>query len=261
MEAKTNDLNVAMSKYKEAVLPVVLTLISLSLLFFVGLNSFNSISVIKEDLSLSQSKLTVLEEKRKNLEAIAGMAGVLDDNLALAVNALPEKDEISALLSQVQQISGEASVNLNSLQYTGNSRSSSNQGADAKKTGLENGLFVQTTVMGTYQQIIRFLELLENARRVVSVESLRLSTSSKEDVSSLNASLSITGYYLERSPQSISSATSPVRADFRSVSLNQVLEKLRSYKRYENIAPKPIEEPAPVEESVEEEQPVESTEI
>jgi len=244
MELITN-LTSSILKYKGILFPALLLLVAGAILFFVGFKSFNSLSDIKENILLSQDRLSALSEKRKNLEIVSGMAGVLDDNLFLALDALPEKDEISALLSQIQQISGEAGVYLNSLQYTGASKATSANAGEAKNLGAENGLFAQTMVTGSYSQLIKFLELLENARRIVSFESLRLGAISKEDLTKLNVSLSITGYYLgqEILTPSLASGMS-VKADFRSGNLNKVLEKLRGYKKYENIniAPVPVEE-------------------
>lgn len=225
------------TKYKGLLLPAVFTLCAVVVLFLVGFKTFYNLPNIKSDISKAQSRLVILETKSKSLEGISGVSGVLDENIALALEALPEKDEISALLSEVQQISGEAGVKLSSLQYTGVAKAlnlQEEQNVKASDIG-ESGLYVQAAVEGTYQQLVKFLELLENARRVVSFEFLHLSSVSKDDLTKLNMSLNITGYYLKPKVSAAASPDTPVKIDFRSSDLNKVLEELRSFKRYENI--------------------------
>ncbi|MFH1566231.1 MAG: type 4a pilus biogenesis protein PilO [bacterium] len=230
MVLKPTNLNFNFAKVKEMVLPIVFITVALAVLFLVGFKSFTSLSGIKEEIIQSGNKLTELVERRGSLEVITGMSGVLEENIVLSLDALPEKDEISALLSQFQQISGESGLKLSSLQYTGSS----------KEEISENGLYVQIAVEGSYQKTVKFLELLESARRIVSFESLRLNAISKEDPSVLSVSLSATGYYLK--PTVVKTGLSGdvaalTRVDFRSNNLNKVLENLRLYKKYENIAP------------------------
>jgi len=231
MELKVSKSSINISKYKDIAIPVGFIIIALAIFLLVGFKSFGSLAPLKESIAASQARLTGLEERRRNLEIISGMSGILDENIALVVSAVPEKDEVSGLLSQIQQIAGEAGVTLKSLQYTGSSK-----GYKSEETPInsreENGLFVQVSVDGSYSQLVKFLELLENARRIVNFESLRLSAVSKEDLTRLNGSLSATGYYLEQKAAREVSGNEKI-IDFRSGDFNKILEELRSYKRYE----------------------------
>jgi len=244
MELKVSKSNINISKYKDIAIPVGFIIIALAILLLVGFKSFGSLAPLKESIAASQARLTGLEERRRNLEIISGMSGILDENIALVVSAVPEKDEVSGLLSQIQQIAGEAGVTLKSLQYTGSSKGYKSEKAPINSRE-ENGLFVQVSVDGSYSQLVKFLELLENARRIVNFESLRLSAVSKEDLTRLNGSLSATGYYLEQKAAREVSGNEKI-IDFRSGDLNKILEELRSYKRYETkslLVEPDVEEP------------------
>lgn len=228
---ETPNVKLSVNKYKVYLVPAILLVLSIILVLLVGLPSFKSHSSLKIESENAANNLSKLTEKRLSLEKVASLSGALDDNLLLIKKALPDENEIPALLSQIQQVANEAGTELDSITYS----SSSNQrpvGGSEKNTASPNEIFVQTSVSGTYQQAIKILDILEKARRVVTIDSVRLDLKAKEDPKVLNYSLALKGYYLE-AKGTVSSTDKFSNLDI--ADYNNILEEIRSYREYENI--------------------------
>jgi len=254
--------NVSLKGSKDMVVAALLFVMSAALLGLVAYPSFSSLSSLKAEADSHNQELDSLTARRENLEALSNISATLDDDLNLVKKAVPDSNEIPALLSQVQQIALESGVSIKTLQYSGSAGSSlqaapevqsppasaeEDLGAPSPSEGAlpspksptsSSKILVQVNVSGSYQQMVLFLKTLESARRLLSFESLRLASDSKEDISHMALSTNLTGYY---SP----SVSSPNQSmDLKGALFKNIIETLRSYKEYENKEI-PAEVPSP----------------
>ena len=281
------NIGLNLGKFGRFILPLVFVLSATAIFLLVGLPSFKKLDLLKAEKASTEQKLLSLETRRKNLEKVSSVAGSLEDNLNLVNKALPEDNRIPALLSQIQQISSESGVELSSLQYSGSYKNkTSDVSKDGEKSENDTKILVQASVGGDYKQVTTFFKALESARRILSFENVKLSADSKDDLSTFQVSLGLSGYYMNSDAFSAQSATpaapaAPVEPgvsevpvvptdaiseessllaasspalEFNSKEFNNVLESLRVFREYENM---PLNLNTVVEEKVTEETPAE----
>jgi len=192
------NIGLNLGKFGRFILPLVFVLSATAIFLLVGLPSFKKLDLLKAEKASTEQKLLSLETRRKNLEKVSSVAGSLEDNLNLVNKALPEDNRIPALLSQIQQISSESGVELSSLQYSGSYKNkTSDVSKDGEKSENDTKILVQASVGGDYKQVTTFFKALESARRILSFENVKLSADSKDDLSTFQVSLGLSGYYMK----------------------------------------------------------------
>lgn len=258
-------LNIDTQQIKETVLNFVVPLIAVSisiltLLLFVY-PSYKNVPVKKLELEGKVTLDRTLNAKYTNLKKLVDFQSVLNEDAAIVNKVLVSEAEVPKLLDQVNQIADNSGIALNRLSYSYGSTSS---GGAADPTGA-NLSIVSVSLAGdlNYEQMIVFMESVENASRFLKVSTFRYSkaqvTSGEEG--NLSGSFSIDSPYLF--VQSTAVTDEPLDLDISSSDFVSFLNMLRSLRYYEFINQNIEAEEEKVEENKEEvveETPVENTE-
>ncbi len=151
---------------------------ALILFLAVGLTSFSKYQSnfaksqeIKQQLVELKARLTIINEASPEKDIIV-------ENSKLMDFLLPNEASVPVVMTEVQQIANENGVTLTALQFAEGGSTAGGVKAAA------NSVNMQTSATGSYAQIQAFLKGIENAGRLLIVESLRFSAVTNQPVSS-----------------------------------------------------------------------------
>jgi Tfp pilus assembly protein PilO len=253
------DVKIDTSAVKDTILnfivPLVCFGVSAGLVFFIIYPSIQKTPQLKSDLQTKTALRTQLETKVGILNKLTDYKSVIEEDLKLMDRILVSDDNVPYLLNQIDTISRNAGFELTKLNY-GLGGSTEDASGD---TGAEY-IAVNLGVNGTYEQLIRFLQNMEKAARLVNVSNFRYALSSS-DVNDpvLGMSFLIYSPYLQ--VNSAATTDDPIQIDITDPAFVSILNYIKEFTFYENMPPsaeisaeeKPIEEiEAPVEEPTEE---------
>lgn len=175
-----------------------------------------------------KEKLVLVSERLKIINNLVSLQQSLKSSLSLADKALPSREEVPILMTQIQALATESGVLLKTLQFGGISKATE---AGHKKISL------QAMLEGSYVNLTSFLKNLEKTSRIIDVETV--SFDSRKNQENLSASLGLSAYFLEKETTKI--GPTGVALTFTSQSGLETLNYLKTLRVYE-----PQTEPATV---------------
>ncbi len=213
-------------------IPITALIISALLFIFVILPSINEIPLLRADLNEKQALVDQLDAKLLKLRNLTDFKGSVDENNELLSTVLVEEPLVPQLLTQIDRIAGESGVTITKINYA----TSENTGpADPNAEVVKPPYNVVTINVGsdsTYDQIVTFLSNLENAGRVVDINSIRFNTLEDEERSGIfSSSFVISSPYVKVETSAVTD--DPISFDLANAQFQNLMSKLKALKIYD----------------------------
>lgn len=199
------------------------------ILLLVALPRIGNFSSISEEIEGSQKRLTTLKEKGVKLADLLTHQEALDSDLSVIDAALPEKENVPELLSQIEKIASESGVSIRALHFGGGSGIPAVSGKPGA-TGKYSTVQLQAEAEGSFANLVSFLTNIENASRLIFVDNLRFNQETVREATLLRVSLALTSFFVTLPEDT--SLMRPVALNLNSSSLNNILEKLKPLRIY-----------------------------
>lgn len=243
-------------KIKDTILNFLIPLIAIVgtvlLLILYIMPSYKSLPVKKQELEGKITLKNTLTEKVSALNRLVDYKSVFDENSEIVNKVLVSEPEVPRLLDQASQMAEKAGTSLEKLSFSYSSKGNSSTGLDT--------VSVSMGVNSSFEQLIVFMELIENASRFVSVPSFRYSISDKtsEDRAAVSSTFSVDSPYLF--VQSSAVTDDPIKIDVTSNEFLSFMSMLKELDYYDFINKNIQAEEEKLEEVEEAEESVQATE-
>lgn len=179
----------------------------------------------------SQEMLSVLTVKVQKLEDFEANPEVLDEEFTRFDQAIPSEIGVPTLLTQIQTVANTAGVKVTVLQFGG-------VGGGARETeegeaGPEqlNEVRLKLSVEGSFDNIVKLLQTLETATRLIDAESVGYNIQEAEmGTPTLTAELTLISYYIS-TPSLV--PENPITFSFADEAFqrnSEVLQRMTPYK-------------------------------
>ena len=167
-------------QYKIFIYPVLVTVASLFLIFFLILPQIKGFLGGRENLGQVRNRLEVLTVKAKELETIDKED--LRKKMGLTLTALPSEKDFPQVIGVLQEVARASGVVLLSIQI-----------GQAQSASTTNGFPVKVEVVGSKLALASFLRNVESSSRVMKAGSIELSFSKVQD--NIDASVMVDVFY------------------------------------------------------------------
>ncbi len=255
------DIKIDTSALKDTVMNFIVPLVcfgaSAGLVLFIIYPSIQKMPQLKSDLQTKTSLRTQLDTKVAKLNKLTDYKSVLEEDLVLLDRVLVSEDNVPYLLNQVDNITRGAGFTLSKLNYGLGGATESGAG----DIGTEF-VAVNLGVTGTYEQLIHFLQNMEKAARLVNISNFRYGIAGS-DITDSTLALSFLLYSPYLQVNSTATTDDPIQLDITDPSFVSMLNYLKGFTFYENMAPsetvKAEERPIEEIENTEEPENIETT--
>ena len=225
------DMSSALYKIKDTVLNFLIPLIAIVGSVLLGIlyimPSFKSLPIKKAELESKMIVKNTLDDKVSDLRRLVDMKSTFDENSEIVNKVLVAEPEVPRLLDQATQITEKAGMSLERLGYSYSSKGES-------ETGLDT-VTVSMGVNSSFEQLILFMELVENSARYVSIPSFRYSVSDKitEDKGAVSSTFSLDSPYLFVKSSAVTD--DPIKIDVTSSDFINFMDMLKGLDYYDFI--------------------------
>lgn len=145
------------------------TLIALSVFGFFAINpTLSTIVRLQKELSDNQFVDKKLTEKINNLSILQAKYKLLENDLSIILQALPQTPSAPLFAAQVQSIAAKSNVSISRLQVFQVELSG------GKKKTLDSSFAFSLETVGFYPDISAFLTSLVNSQRIVTIDTLSI---------------------------------------------------------------------------------------
>ncbi|MEK7610786.1 MAG: type 4a pilus biogenesis protein PilO [Patescibacteria group bacterium] len=200
--------------------------LGLLVVLLIAVPRISNLAALKSEIKDNQTKLGNLKEKYVKLTDLLAHQEALESDLSFIDAALPDKENIPELLSQIEKIASESGVSIRALHFGTGASEPAKTGKEKKFATVQ----LQAEADGSYANLGSFLNNLENASRLIFVDSLRFSQETIRDTQRLRVSLSLTSFYVTL-PGEIA-LSRPVTLNLNSPALSRVLEVIKPLRIY-----------------------------
>ena len=206
-----------------------------ALIFFVFLYpSFIAIPDLKTQLESQQKLENQLRAKLDNLNRLVDFKSVVDENSDLVNKVLVSESSIPSLLTQIDQVAKNAGLKIARLNYSLGS-------SDPEKTVSYELVNVNLSLEGTADQTLNFLRDVENAARMINVDTVRYSMDTVDGNVVLASDFVLSSPYLF--VQSDAVTDEPVDLDITSEEFKNLISKLKELRYYDtSVVVEPLSE-------------------
>lgn len=171
---------------KKAYTLMGITLVALSIFGAFAIRpSLSTIFSLRKEVQDLRNVDALLDDKISNLSLAQSRYKTIKKDLYLLDVALPENPEVPTLLQVLNSFSGRSGVTISDMQF--DPAGTSTQKLQTKKAKI--------AFTGTYPQVLKFLELLENSLYQINVLDLSVTLRSKLGPSYLDVKLDLETYY------------------------------------------------------------------
>lgn len=210
-------------------IPLVLLLGTIALAIFIVYPKYNEIPVKKDTADKLTQQDQRLQVKINKLNDLVDFKEIVNEDLKLVNTALPSTDDIPLLLTEIQQISKGAGLDITNLTYAAST---------ADKSGKANKVYVQLSANGNFNQTKVFISNLEKASRIIDISTLRFSsseTAQKTDLetSEVQITLGLISPYLFVESKAVTE--DPITIDVRDKGFLTFINKLKGFTTYETV--------------------------
>ncbi len=210
------------------VVPLILLIVTALLGFLYIKPTYKQMGEISADVSAKQELVSVLTYKTAALTKMKDFGSVLKENADLMSALLPTDSNVPQLLDEVAQISANAGMALDRLSYSYAAPQGQAAGVSEPTKQDDKGLVqVAMTSTGSYDQLVVFMESIENAARLADVTDFRLGV---DEVSALSANINIDSPYM--AVQSNAVTDDPVTLDISSQGFVNFINRAKTFKIY-----------------------------
>lgn len=220
-------MNLDKNAIKETLLNFIVPLISLlvaGMLFMLVIRpSMAELPTLKAEVTTQQELKMQLQTKLSDLKKLQDFQTAVEENALLAEDVLAKAPMVPELLTQIHTIASESGLSVDRLSY------SFSVGAEEVTADTVQSVAVSLGVNGAYAQLVAFMNNLENAARVVNVDSFRYS--SDEDEGTLAISVSLSSPYLDVESSAVTDT--PVNVDVTAAEFVDFMAKMKTLRLYQ----------------------------
>jgi len=155
-----------------------------------------------KDVKAKEALVALMDQKIDDLQKAYSLLNAQADKIPLIFSSVPQNPSPETLIRQIEGLAGQTSVNLSNVSVEeealvsqDSAPSANTQNAPAGEEKLSSSgkfIFFSTKVSGDYSQISQFLKNLENLRRPISFQSIKISTVQTEGITN-NLSTLVSG--------------------------------------------------------------------
>ncbi|MFC1653223.1 hypothetical protein ACFL1M_00045 [Patescibacteria group bacterium] len=208
---KKNKENFSAEDIKQYWVPIVSGLFILLSLFLVLIPSFSEISKTRFENKRIEKSLNDLNKKYSILDSLTESS--LNGQVSLVEGALPSEKPVFNIINMIQAGAGTLGVVVDSFEFSPGSlatESAQLKNKSRKSSGVGDVEFInaEISVVGTFDQVLAFVDLIENSLPVTEVDSVSVSSGNIE-FGELKSNLLLKVYY-SLPPTSIGKVSSPI---------------------------------------------------
>jgi Tfp pilus assembly protein PilO len=223
------NVNLETDKIKNLILNFLVPIISfgLSAVLFLVIIYPGIKQVPLAQAELGQQKLLrdLLSEKNAKLHRFVDFKTVLEENSMLVSQVVPDEQNVPGLLDQLNRIAVESGLSLTKLSYSVADSTIRDESATAY-----NAVLVSLGAEGTYNQMVSFMEAVENASRAVNVANYRFSETS-DDTNRISITFILTAPYL--SVQSSAVTDEAINLDITTSEFTNFINKIKGFRYFD----------------------------
>lgn len=200
--------------------------------------SFSKLISQKKEEESALAKLKSKADTLKN--ELAPYSDVLNKNYDKVAHALPSVEDVPGLMSQLEEMASSSGLLVEGMQFSGSSKKTLPTNAPTSSTTVADTsakeVSVQMTLSGNYDALVTFLEKVENASRIVVVDSLKFSPlQGEEGGSGFTFNLGVISFY--SSVPEEKDVTAPIDFSITSPSFKKVITEVDRLTEYEGKSP------------------------
>lgn len=231
------NLNVDTTQLKAQVLNFIVPLICLGAAILLGVfviyPSYVNIPIYKAKLVTAQELDEQLLTKLRNLNKLLDFKTIVNENSQLFEKALVGEPSVPQLLTQVDRIAKKSGLTVARLSY---SFSGVKEEAD-QVSGQINYINVNLSALGSYAQMVDFMQNLENSARVVNVESLRFAQEKVDSANVLGMTFILKSPYMYVKSNAVTD--DPINIDITSSAFTNMAARVKKLTYYQ-ISPNEV---------------------
>ena len=210
---------------------------------FLGLAVFQFLSIPpkRQQMTTAENDLVAARQKSEKLSEILSEVKTIGSNLEVVQQALPEEDDVPALITQLEQVAKQSGVGVQHLGFGGGEAETTPRASEASREGegeeetksssVPKTISLTAVVDGSYGALQTFLGNLENTSRVVNVTNFRFSPAQKkEEGAALSITLGLEAFYLSAT-KSVP-ANTPLTLDTTSKDYIELIRKIKALRVY-----------------------------
>ncbi len=224
------------------VVPLISFLITGAVFVLVLYPSFNDLPEVKAELDDMKTKETLLKSKIANLNRLVDFKPIVDENSVLVDKVLVSDISVPALLTQIDTIASESGLTVTKLSYS--------LGTEKTIEGdfTYNTISVSLGTDGTFDQLRAFLISVENAARLIDVDSFRYNYVANEVTGDyVTSTFTLVAPYLYVETTAVTD--DPLDLDITSPDFISLINKIKGLRYYDPATlqspPVPVEEAIP----------------
>jgi len=224
----------SIGRFRAYLVPFISGVLCLILGLLVIKPSISNISLLLNSKKSLEAELASLTGYNDSLKSYTAYFSDIQGNYQVLEQAIPLDDDIPFLMTQVQQIASSSGVLVNSLQYSGGSKSSLEDTKAVNSSAVSYGrVRLAISGAGSPATFLSFCQNIEKASRLLDIDTFRYSYSQEDNSVSFN--LGLVSYYLPPSKAAKDFAVSQISAlDLKSPEVKEILEEVKSLKYYDD---------------------------
>jgi len=202
--------------------PILFLILGIILLALVAFPNLGRIQDLNSEIATEETRITSLKEKNTKLLDLASQSNEIDKSFSSFDQAIASESKVPELLAEVQKISNACGVKVTTLQFSGEAKQ---QGGNVQEVHL------QYAIEGSFSKLTCLVSSIENASRLIDIESLRYNTNVNQETgaATVSAQATLVSYYTN---EPILSPDTPISFSFSDLSYTRNLELLNSFKVY-----------------------------
>ena len=183
------------------IIPLISLVASISLGVIVFYPSFKALPRLKDEKETKETLSTTLDSKLTTLNKLLDYQSVVEENSTLVKDVLVEEASVPELLTQIDLIATESGLVVDKMNYSFSDlgkapTSSGTEGvSDATNTSYKM-INVTMGAKGNVEQLVTFFKNLENAARLIDVDSFRYSSQDADQGQFLSVTFDLKSPYL-----------------------------------------------------------------
>jgi len=216
--------------------PIVFFLLGTLLIWLGAIPSWGKIQDLRGQISAEQDRIKVREEKSRQLLDLADQSPEIDKQFAVFDQAIASESKVPELLNEVQAISGSCGGKLTTLQFSGGLQETEGveelgPAEDGFQQNAVQEVRLQYASESSIGQLTCLVSALENASRLIDMESLRYSVNVNQETGEelVTAEATLISYY---TPVPQLSADNPITFSLSGPEFLRNVELLKKFKTY-----------------------------
>lgn len=224
------DKNAVKETLLNFIVPLISILATVVIFLLVIRPSIAELPDLEQEVESKTALKNQLQTKLATLNKLIDFRSVVQENADLAENVLAPEPMVPELLTQIDTIAQESGLEVTRLNYSiGSSTSTPAPGEEEPTYSVVN---VNLGADGSYEQLVSFMNNLEQSARVVNVDTFRY-TGGASDTNTLGITFSISSPYLAVESEAVTDT--PIDIDVTGTEFVEFMNKMKALRLYEPV--------------------------